>query len=58
MLRRLEERILGWTWTEKKGSYNLNTNDCYDNMEQAYEIQDWLLVFEIVTVNHLHINKN
>lgn len=26
-------------------------------MEQAYELQDWLLVFEIAMVTHLHVDQ-
>jgi len=49
------QRIFQWKRTEKKypndPQYPL-TADC---MEQAYELQDWLLVFEIAMVTHLHV---
>jgi len=51
------QRILQWKRTEKKDPNDPQSPLTADCMEQAYELQDWLLVFEIAMVTHLHVDQ-
>jgi hypothetical protein len=51
------QRILQWKRTEKKDPNDPQSPLTADYMEQAYELQDWLLVFEIAMVTHLHVDQ-
>ena len=51
------QRILQWKRTEKKDPNDPQTPLTADDMEQAYTLQDWLLVFEIAMVTHLHVDQ-
>ena len=51
------QKILQWKRTEKKDPNDPQSPLTADYMEQAYELQDWLLVFEIAMVTHLHVDQ-
>jgi hypothetical protein len=51
------QRILQWKRTEKKYPNDPQSPLTADYMEQAYELQDWLLVFEIAMVTPLHVDQ-
>jgi hypothetical protein len=51
------QRLLQWKKTEKKDPNDPQSPLTAENMQHAHELQDWLVVFEIAIVTHLHVNQ-
>jgi hypothetical protein len=51
------QRILQWKRTEIKDPNDPQCPLTADYMEQVYELQDWILVFDIAMVTHLHVDQ-
>jgi outer membrane receptor for ferrienterochelin and colicin len=57
MTKESRQRMLQWKRTEEKDHNDPQSQLTAGYMEQAYELQDWLLVFEIAMVTHLHVDQ-